>query len=108
VAALLVTYLLPATPVSAVPPLPCKFYGTVKQGGANVPAGTPVSAWIAGEQYGSTVYTFNYAGESWYNLDVPGDDDETPGIKARQRHGQLHGNPWFRQELTDGGNALLT
>ncbi|MGB9593020.1 MAG: hypothetical protein ACPL7R_02640, partial [Anaerolineae bacterium] len=77
-AALLAGYLLPATPVSAVPPLPCKFYGTVKQGGANVPAGTAITAWISGVQYGPTVYAFSYAGETWYNIDVPGDDPETP------------------------------
>lgn len=77
IAALLVGYLVPATPVSAVPPLPCKFYGTVKQGGANVPAGTAVTAWIAGVQYAST-HTFTYAGETWYNIDVPGDDPDTP------------------------------
>ncbi len=77
IAALLVGYLLPATPVSAVPPLPCKFYGTVKQGGANVPAGTPVTAWIAGVQYGTIAYAFSYGGETWYNIDVPGDDPDT-------------------------------
>ena len=113
VAALLVTYLLPASPVSAVAPLPCKFYGTVKQGGANVPAGTAVTAWIGGEQFGSTVYTFSYAGESWYNLDVPGDDDETPGIKEGGVNGdtvsfKVAGN-WASQTGTwsTGGNALL-
>jgi hypothetical protein len=113
VAALLATYLLPATPVSAVPPLPCKFYGTAKQGGANVPAGTPVSAWIDGAQYGATVYTFSYSGESWYNIDVPGDDTDTPGLKEGGVPGDTVsfkvGDTWAAQTGTwqTGGNVLL-
>jgi len=76
---LLVLAVASAATVRAVPPIPSTFYGTVKVGGANVPDGTAVTAWISGNQYGPVAYTFTYAGESWYNIDVPGDDPETPG-----------------------------
>jgi hypothetical protein len=62
----------------AVPPLPSSFYGTVKASGANVPAGTTVSAWINGVKYSETTVLM-YAGDTVYSLDVPGDEPETPG-----------------------------
>ncbi len=67
-----------ATTVRAVPPLPSTFYGTVKVDGSNVPDGTLVSAWIEGVKYAESA-TFTFSGESWYNVDVPGDDPDTPG-----------------------------
>lgn len=111
IAALFVGYLLPATPVSAVPPLPCKFYGTVKQNGANVPAGTEVTAWIAGTQYASA-YTFSYSGETWYDIDVPGDDPDTPykdgGVPGDTVSFKV-GEVWADQTGTwqTGGNVSL-
>lgn len=62
----------------ATPPPPFSPYGTVKVDGANVPVGTVVSAWCDGVQYGSTTAQMQ-SGETWYyNLDVLGDDSETP------------------------------
>ena len=71
------------TAVHAVPPLPSTFYGTAKLDGANVPDGTLVTAWIGGVQYGQGT-TFTYGGESWYNLDVRGDDVDEPGKDGGQ------------------------
>lgn len=68
-----------ALPVAAAPPPPAGFYGYVTSGGANVPDGTIVSAWINGVQYDSTP-TFTDAGLSVYTFEVRGDDDATPGV----------------------------
>ncbi len=63
----------------AMPPLPSSFYGTAKIDGANVLAGTVVSAWINGIRYAYTTVIL-YDGETVYSLDVAGDDPSTPGI----------------------------
>jgi hypothetical protein len=68
--------LLYVQPVLAFPSLPSSFYGTVKVDGANVPAGTVVSAKINGIQYASTIINL---GDIYYSLDIPGDDPDTPG-----------------------------
>jgi hypothetical protein len=65
------------TTAHAVPPLPSTFYGTAKLDGANVADGTLVTAWVDGVQYGQG-NTFTFNGESWYSLDVLGDDPDTP------------------------------
>jgi hypothetical protein len=73
--------LVPAYHASAqLPPTPPSSpYGTVRVSGARVPDGTVVSAWCGGESYRLTS-TVVASGESWYfNLDIPGDDLETPG-----------------------------
>jgi hypothetical protein len=75
--ALLATLLVAASAV-AVPPLPFNSYGTVTIDGEDVPAGTPVRAWCAGVQYGSTETSF-YEGQSVYAIDVRGDDLDQPG-----------------------------
>ncbi|MBC7260832.1 MAG: hypothetical protein H5T63_02365, partial [Chloroflexi bacterium] len=62
---------------SAIPPVPCTFYGAVSVAGQNVPNGTVVSAWIGGIRYAETT-TLTYQGLSSYSLAVPGDDPETP------------------------------
>ena len=67
------------SPVYTAPPLPSSFYGTVKVGGANVPIGTPVTAWINGVQYASYPASI-YLGDTVYSLNVPGDNSETPGV----------------------------
>ena len=63
--------------VWAVPQFPHTFYGTIKKDGANIPAGTVVSAWIGGVQYASTT-TLTSGADSVYALNVPGDDPDTP------------------------------
>jgi hypothetical protein len=68
------TLLLSNVPaVNAQPPLPSSFYGTVKLGGANVPDGTVVTAWMNGVQYASTL-TLTFGSDSVYSIDVRGDD----------------------------------
>jgi hypothetical protein len=65
-------------PVVAGPPpmLPSSFFGIVKKNGANMPAGTVVSAWINGVQVAhTTVVPFN--GDTVYSLDVPADNTDT-------------------------------
>lgn len=71
--------LVPVLPAWAAPQLPASFYGTVTANGANVPNGTPVTAWINSVLYAQTT-TFTSNGSSVYVLDVPGDDPETPGV----------------------------
>jgi hypothetical protein len=64
------------TNVMAMPPLPSSFYGTVKVNGANIAAGSKVSAWINGKKYAeTTVQTFG--GDTVYSLVVAGDDSGT-------------------------------
>ncbi len=62
----------------AVPPLPSSFYGVVKVNGANVPVGTKITAWINHVKYAETA-VFVYGADTVYRLDVPGDDNDTPG-----------------------------
>jgi hypothetical protein len=66
---------------AAPPPLPSSFHGTAQISGADVPAGTPVSALIAGVVYAETS-TFLAEGASVFIIDVPGDDPDTPGIEG--------------------------
>jgi hypothetical protein len=72
-------FFIETTPVSAVPPLPSSFYGTVRSNGANVPAGTQVTALINGVLYAMSPYLL-YNNETVYSLNVPGDDPQTQGI----------------------------
>jgi hypothetical protein len=67
--------------VYAFPPLPCSYYGAVTLNGANVPVGTPVSAWIGGVRYAAQPAGV-YAGETIYSLVVPGDDPATAQIEG--------------------------
>lgn len=61
------------------PPPPFSPYGVVKVNGANVPLGTHIGAWCGGGQYGQTTEITLYNNETWYsNLDVRGDDPDTP------------------------------
>ena len=75
-----------AASVAAAPPPPSSVYGIVSSGGANVPNGTVVSAWINGVQYATTP-TFTDSGLSVYTFDVPGDDDSTAGTLEGGKEG---------------------
>ena len=70
--------LLITVPSLARPPFPYEPLGTVKVNGENVPPDTEVGAWCGGIQYTSSLVEF-YEGETWYSLQVPGDDPETEG-----------------------------
>ena len=63
-------------PVNAVPPLPSSFYGSAKVNGVDVPAGTEITAWINGVQYGIT-HSFLYGSSIVYSISIPGDDPST-------------------------------
>jgi hypothetical protein len=69
-----------APPTSQMPPpQPHQVIGRAKVNEIYfVPKGTRVSAWCGGVQV-TDVLTFESAGESWYSLDVPADDPNTPG-----------------------------
>lgn len=71
--------LINVTAVSAVPPIPSSFYGTVKDGSRNVALGTPITARINGVEYASTT-AFIDNGDSVYSINVTGDDPDTPEI----------------------------
>ena len=63
------------------PPLPISPYGTVKVNNENVPNWVVISAQCGGKTVRLTT-TVVSGGESWYfNLDIPGDDADTPGVK---------------------------
>jgi hypothetical protein len=65
--------------VSAVPPIPSSFWGTVKLDGANVPVDTAVTAYINGVQYTSAVVQL-FNGDTVYSFNVLGDDSSTPDV----------------------------
>jgi hypothetical protein len=66
---------------AAPPPLPFSPYGTVKVNNINVPSWIIISAQCGGETFRQTTTLIN-SGESWYfNLNIPGDNAETPGVK---------------------------
>jgi PKD repeat protein len=69
--------LLSVTAVWAVPPLPSGFWGTA----ADVAEGTLVEFCIDGVCYAQTT-TSIYNGNPVYNVDVPGDDPETPEVEG--------------------------
>lgn len=63
------------------PDVPFSPYGTIRVSNNDVSDGTIVSAWCGGVSYRQTA-SATTAGASWYfNLDIPGDDPETPSIK---------------------------
>jgi len=73
--------LLVGGPAWAVPPLPSSFYGIVTLDGEDVIPGVVVSAWINGAKYAETTVV-SYEGHSAYAINVPGDDNETPGVEG--------------------------
>jgi uncharacterized repeat protein (TIGR01451 family) len=58
--------------------VPFSPYGKVRVNGANVPTDVLIAAWCDGVKYAQTEPE-TYEAESWYALDVPGEDDEEPG-----------------------------
>lgn len=65
----------------AAPPVPHTFYGTVTLSGANVPAGTLITAYILDSTdiiTCGTTSTLMFSGASVYSVAVNGDDDVTP------------------------------
>ena len=77
----LVLLLLAGGPAWAVPPLPSSFYGRVILDGEDVSPGVVVSARINGVKYAETEVV-SYEGHSAYAVNVPGDDDESPGVEG--------------------------
>jgi len=66
-------------PALALPPMPSSFWGTVRIGGASVPLPGTVKARINGVQYAFTG-VIESSGQTYYSLDVPGDDPATAGV----------------------------
>jgi hypothetical protein len=67
--------------LAAPPPLPFSPYGAVKVNNVSMPSWIVISAQCGGQTFRQTTTVIN-SGESWYfNLDIPGDDAETPGVK---------------------------
>jgi len=58
----------------SVPELPDYVYGQVRISGSFVPAGTSISAWCGGVMVAESV-TIE---DSWYDLEIPADDQATP------------------------------
>ncbi len=91
-----------AAPALAIPPPPFSPYGTVLVDGVVVANGTIVSAWCGGVKYKETATQMS-GGASWYyNLDIPGDDPDTPakeGCSANEtvtfRIGSLAGDGYI-------------
>ena len=80
-------------------PLPSSLFGAVTLDGLPAPAGTEVSAWLAGAALVSTT-TFAGEGEARFRLDLPGDRPETP-----EREGAVAGES---VELRLGATAVAT
>ena len=77
----LVLLLLTGGPALAVPPLPSSFYGMATLNGEDVSPGVVVSARINGVTYAETTVA-SYEGHSAYAINVPGDDNESPGVEG--------------------------
>jgi len=79
-----------ASPRSPLPmPIPpYQVYGLVRINNNFVPAGTLVSAWCGGVKYVEDA-TVDYNFETWYKLDVPGDDPLTLAIKEGCSSGEV-------------------
>jgi len=60
----------------AVPPVPATYSGTVRLNGAAPGGGVNVTASIGSLSWSTT--TFQAAGDTWYQIDVPGDDPDNP------------------------------
>lgn len=73
----LVGLALATAAAAEAPPLPSSFFGDVEIDGLPAPAGTEVSAWLAGQRI-ATSETLSRGVATSYRLDVPGDRDETP------------------------------
>jgi hypothetical protein len=75
--------LVPVDVVQAFPPLPSSFYGSIKQNGGNLSAGTPIQALINNQVFATSTIEI-YQGESVYSLTVPGDDPGTVQVEGGQ------------------------
>jgi uncharacterized repeat protein (TIGR01451 family) len=86
--ALILQTLAGVLPVRAAeaPPLPSSFYGAVTLDGADVPAGTPITAWVRGVQVAQAP-SRTTDGDAVYVIDVPADDPATSQIEGG-REGQ--------------------
>ena len=69
------------SPAMAIPALPSTFYGKVKHNNFNVPDGTVIQAYI-NDQLVATGYSQLYEGDSYYLLNIPGDNSETNVIEG--------------------------
>lgn len=76
------------------PPIPSSFWGTATVNGQSVPVGITITAGHDGVIYCAAI-TYLHEGASWYRLNVPGDDPDTP-----DRDG---GVPGEEIEFTIGG-----
>ena len=57
----------------------CRFYGPVTIDGQSVPDDTVVSAWLEDPHLGPwTATIYSHGGKSWYFVDVPMDNPDTP------------------------------
>jgi len=74
--------------VSAVPPIPSSFWGTVVIEGSHVRFGSEVTAWINSVQYAQTSVIL-HQGQFYYQLDVPGDDPESLDVTEGGRPNDL-------------------
>lgn len=76
----------PARPQAPMPPF--SPYGKVSLNGENVDLDTVIAAWYDGVQAAEVTPTL-YLSETWYALEVPLDDTDTPGIKEGCTPGQV-------------------
>ena len=64
-----------STPQST-PIIPHQVFGLVRVNGAFVSEGTLISAWCGGVSYDQFA-VYRYENQSWYKLEIPGDDTST-------------------------------
>lgn len=90
VAIAMVALALPSMAVAHVSTA-CRFYGPVTVNGVDVPDGTVVSAWLENPSVGPwTTTTYTKYGASWYVIDIPADDPDTPGKEGAVDGDQVH------------------
>ncbi|MBC7237263.1 MAG: VCBS repeat-containing protein [Chloroflexi bacterium] len=88
------------------PSLPAAFWGSTHSGGAQVPAGIPVSVWINRQRVART-QGIAHDGQSVYALDVPAGDGSRPGGQPGDEVRFRIGNLWaYETSIWMSGQVL--
>ena len=96
----LITAIIAPIGSAGPPPLPSSFYGYVTLDGSPAPEGMLVAAGHGGTIYVQTqVIALDGTEDTYYSLNVPGDESDTPGIEGGSPGEEI--SFWIGGELAD-------